>query len=644
MHLQIPLKNLRFGHEAPVHPSNARITGRLDGVETLAVNIHSRGLIEDLVVFDDGVPDTWFVSEGNRSLAALRLIHGDTSTELIDCKSRPAEDAFEDSLAVAVLSHKLHPVDEYEGFARLRDERGKTEEEIAHQYGKTAREVAQVMALGHLSANVRDAWRKGEIKAEAAKAFTLAPDHKTQDKILDDLRDDAETGRGGDLIDVEGDEVKSLLKIGNDNSGTLVEFVGIEPYVKRGGKITRDLFGTDHKVSDAKLAKAMAAEKLKEECKKLVDAGWSFAVTLESLRNRHDYSALKVDEALPSEEEIARLAELNLIFNEGNRHNEGHYSGESLYQLTAAQQASYLEYHELVDAIELRRYPDKLRAKAGCFVGIDNDGLLDIEYGRVKPAQKAAAAEEVKAVKRDTKKAEAKAVAEGRPAPESTKLSNALKERLETQLISATRDAIGDEPQLVNSPLFEVLAKIICAQINPNRSSVYMPDAIRTKLAAIRQVLNPAVFNEAIVKRFEAENYFSSAPKGIVLKAIAEGINPDEARKVASKTKAEIWKFALGNLGRTGWLPKELRTVHYAGPGSEGYQRPPAPASDGKHSEPKADEKTRVMPPRASTPTTAEQVAKAKQARATKAGEVKMKRAAAAKKSAKKTSAKKKKS
>jgi ParB family chromosome partitioning protein len=24
---------------------------------------------------------------------------------------------------------------------------------------------------------------------------------------------------------------------------------------------------------------------------------------------------------------------------------------------------------------------------------------------------------------------------------------------------------------------------------------------------------------------------------------------------------------------KTGWLPKELRTVHYKGPGSEGYKR-----------------------------------------------------------------------
>jgi ParB family chromosome partitioning protein len=85
-------------------------------------------------------------------------------------------------------------------------------------------------------------------------------------------------------------------------------------------------------------------------------------------------------------------------------------------------------------------------------------------------------------------------------------------------------------------------------------------------------VLDTEVFNAALAKRYDDEDYFSSAPKGFVLKAIAEAINQDEARKIAGKTKPEIWKFALANVSKTGWLPKELRTVHYRGPGSEGYK------------------------------------------------------------------------
>jgi ParB family chromosome partitioning protein len=610
-HLKVPLKNLRFGHEAPKHPSNARVTGRLDGIEALAANIFARGLIEDLIVFDDGVPDTWFVADGNRSLAALRLIHGNDSSELIDCKSRPADMAFEDSLAVAVMGHKLHPIDEYEGFAKLRDDCGNTEAEIAQQYGLTEREVEQVLALGNLSPKIREAWRKGEIKSKTAKAFTLAPDHKTQDEIFDALKDDAETGRGSDLSDLDDSEVKDMLKIGEDNAGALVEFVGIDAYVKRGGKVTRDLFGTDHKVSDNKLAKAMAAEKLKQECERLVQSGWSFAVTTETVKNtQYSYGRLKA-EAKPTPEEQAKLDALSAICNPGKLRR--FYAADSFAELTAAQQRAYLEFCELSGAIEQRAYPAKLMATAGCFVGIDDDGFLDVEFGRIKPAKVAAAAKVEKQEKRESAKTEAKTA--GKPAPESATLSNALKDRLEAQLIQATRDAIAEEAADVSSsPLTEILAKVVCAQIDPNRPFA-MPDAVRTKLPSIRQVIGASKFNLAIAKRFEPEDYFSNAPKSFVIKAIAEAINPDEARKVSTgKTKAEIWKFALANLAKTGWLPKELRTVHYAGPGSEHYKKPPAAIVPGPP--------VLARPPAKTVP---------------------VKRAAASKKAAKKTSAKKRK-
>lgn len=613
--IRVPLKNLKFGHDAPVHPSNARVTGRLDGVEELAANFFSRGMIEDLIVFDDGVPDTYFVSDGNRSLAALRMVFGDNSSEPIDCKLRPADEAFEDSLAVAVMSRKLHQIDEYEGFARLK-EKGKTEEDIARQYGLTAHEVEQVMALGgSLSPNVRDLWRNGLIKADVAKILPMVGDHAAQDALLQRLSQEEDNGG---LLNVSAGEIKRELKI--DRAGVLVEFVGVSAYVAAGGKVTRDLFGIDHKVSDAKLAKKLADKRLDDECKKLKDAGWSFAVPTDSVRNtRHGYTSLKVDETKASPEEQLELARLHAMLPEDDQWGDRVPFGA----LTGSQQAAFLRIRELRQAIELRRYTPKLMATAGCFAGIDEHGMLEIEFGKVKPAQKAAAAKEVQSERKEQAKVAAKeAEASGKPAPESKTLSNALKERLEMTLVAATRDAIAAEPLLVNSPLFEILARVTCAQIVADRAWG-TPDAIRTKLPSIRQALNAGVFNAAIAKRFDAENYFSSAPKSFVLKAIAEAINPDEARKVSAKTKAEIWKFALANLARTGWLPKELRTVHYAGPGSEGYK--PAAAA----------------PPAPAVPkTTAETVKQAKAARADHAAEVQMKRAAAAKKAVKKTSAK----
>jgi ParB family chromosome partitioning protein len=430
MDLQVPLNRLKFGQEDGAG-INARIVGRQDGIAELAANIHARGQIENLVVKACG-EGFYSVSNGNRRLAAFHMIYSPDSSEPIRCTLRDVDEdgAFEDSLTTAVTAKQLHPVDQYEAFARLRDRQDKSVAEIANQYGMSEREVEQALALGHLSPTIRDLWRKGEIKADVAKAFTLAPDHKAQEDILAVYAE-----RSGGIAGIEDYDVKQSLKIGGDDTGTLVEFVGIDAYVARGGKVTRDLFGTDHQVSDPKLVKTMAAEKLKAECAALVKAGWSFAVTSDSVRStRYDYTRLKV-EPTPTPEETQALADLNAIFNPENEVAAGYYACDRFAELTGAQQQAYLAYQGLERVINLRSYTPKMMASAGCFVDIDDNGFLEIEYGRVKPAQKEKAAAKVEKEERKTQR---------RPRPRRPRkrascrrkpkaLSNAQIERLESQ-------------------------------------------------------------------------------------------------------------------------------------------------------------------------------------------------------------------
>jgi ParB family chromosome partitioning protein len=225
------------------------------------------------------------------------MIYGEDSSEPIDCKLTTAERAYEDSLAVSVLAKKFHPVDEYEAFAKLRDDHGKSEEEIARQYGMTPREVEQVLALGHLSPTVRMAWRQGLITSSAATAFTLA-DHKRQDEVLQQLCEEERYGT------IDDNDVKEILDVGGE-AGALVEFVGIDAYVAKGGKVTLDLFGVDHQVSDVKLARRLADEKIADECKALKAAGWGFAIA-HPRHNAWNYGNLKA-EGKPTAEEQIRL-------------------------------------------------------------------------------------------------------------------------------------------------------------------------------------------------------------------------------------------------------------------------------------------------------------------------------------------------
>ncbi|MDA9521654.1 hypothetical protein XI06_15215 [Bradyrhizobium sp. CCBAU 11434] len=565
IYLKVPIKNLRPGHEAPNHPGNARVTGREDGIAELAAHIHARGKIDDLLVYDDGVPDIYFVANGNRSLAALRMIYGEESSELVDCKLTTAERAFEDSLAVSVTAKKFHPVDEFEAYARLKTEHGKSEEEIARQYGMTTREVQQALALGgSLSPHVRDLWRQGKIDAEVAHALPMVGDHKAQDALLKKLEPE------GDYEDLSAWRIKNELKI--DDAGKLVEFVGVEQYVKAGGKVTLDLFGVDHKVSNAKLAKRLADEKLQEECKALMAAGWSWALPQDAVKNfRQNHSPLNIADAEPTAQERVELDQLEAILPEDPLYDDPIPYGA----MTGRQRAAYLRKRQIEQDIQQRPFTPALREKAGCFVSIDDDGLLEISYGWVKAAEKAAAARAVKRADADAAADHGEGVgtaASRKPAPEPTDISNALRDRLEAVLIDATKDALlaAIDTELLKSPLSHILARLVSSQINVNGMSVHIySHGTKDKLPAIREALPAILVNGAIAKRFDAEDYFKNAPKKLVTKAIAETINADEARKAGAGSKADLVKFAMTNVAKAGWLPKELRTVHYVAPAAK---------------------------------------------------------------------------
>ncbi|MEY9466315.1 ParB family chromosome partitioning protein [Bradyrhizobium ottawaense] len=571
-HMMVPLKNLRPGHEAPNHPGNARVTGREDGIAELAAHIHARGKIDDLLIYDDGVPETYFVANGNRSLQALRMIYGEGSEEPVSCKLTTADRAFEDSFAVAVTAKKFHPVDDYEAYAKLRDIYGRSEEEIARQYGMTLREVQQALALGgSLSPHVRDLWRQGQIDTEVVHALPMVGDHDAQDKLLKKLSPEGRYDR------LSAWHIKNELKI--DKAGRLVEFVGADNYVRAGGKVTLDLFGVDHKVSNPKLAKKLADAKLQDECAELVAVGWSWALPYEAVGNpRESHSCLNVTAAPASAQEKLELEQLDSVIPQDQW-------GEqiALGEMTGKQRAATLRKREIEQALEERAFTPEMKAKSGCFVSIDDDGLLEISFGWAKNEEKAAAKRAAKQASPavDTVGAD-EAGQTSKPALGPAAISNALRERLEAALIDATKDALlsAVDTEILKSPLSQLLARLVSSQINVNGISVQIySHGIKDKLPAIREALPAELVNAAIAKRFDAEDYFKNAPKKFVTKAIAEVVNADEARKAGALGKADLVKFAMTNVAKAGWLPKELRTVHYVAPAAKKEAtKPKAPA------------------------------------------------------------------
>lgn len=630
MDIKVPLKMLKFGHEDG-EGINARVAGRDDGIAALAANLNANGQIENLIVKDAG-EGFYSVANGNRRLAAFRMMYGEGSDQKIGCTLHEvdADKAFEFSLTTAITAEQLHPVDQYEAFARL-EEHGKTEDEIAQQYGMAEKQVRQALALGRLSPRIRQAWRDGTIKADVAKAFTLGLDHKTQDKAFDKL------AKGGTIF--ESYVKKELGADGIDGDvAQLLTYIGAEAYRAAGGRVTEDLFGDSHIISDEALLKQMARNMLTAKCDQLLEAGWGWAEIRSDLPHAAQFwpkSEIKkplyegdekerLDAAIT---ELASLDESDLSYNESEEREE--------------------ELNRVIQDIEMalraRSFDDKKKKQLGCIVDIE-DGRMVILYGIKKPQ---AATSTAAAAADEPSKAAKPAKPETPAEADEEDISQALLHRLSVQLTNAAATALILDEHLALSVL---LAAVGCyancgvkvsvnglGTRNGERSLLGADDMKRalplamklkpaeritllTQLAAnaldfqysqhdhmnategaqvIVNAIDAKAFNAAARGAFDAKDYFAGVSKMLCLKAIEESLGPDLARQQAKKTKPDIVAFAIENVPTTGWLPLQLRHKGYDGPPvkkASGKLAPARPKKPAKAAEKKAAKKPAKKP------------------------------------------------
>jgi len=646
MDLRIPLNRLKFGQDDGAG-INARVTGRDKNIAELAANLFAQGQIENLIVKDAG-EGFYAVANGNRRLAAFHMMYGEQSEQPINCTLHDVDEtkAFEFSLTTAITAAQLHPVDQYEAFARL-DERGKTHEEIALQYGMTEKEVRQALALGRLSPKIRQAWRAGEIKAEVARAFTLALDAATQDKTFAKLKKDGQLWESYVKKELGADAIE-------EDVAQLLDVVGTDAYRAAGGVVTEDLFGTSHIISDETLLKQMARQLLMAKCDELVAAGWTWA-EIESDLPRGARFWPQSEPKSPSyrDDEKSRLDDARARLQTLDESDLSYNESEELEHKVQR------EIDDIVSAVRSRSFDDKKRKTLGCIVDIE-DGRLVILYGIKKPDEAKLPSTGGARGDDDTPAAKKKATA-GKDEPAEPEISNALLQRLSVQLTKAAATALIQDEQLALSVL---LAGFGCHYGSGVRVSVNglgsrddrgvlgseemekaLPLATRlkpteritllTQIAAnaldfqgcsldggadrydgpvaICNAIDAKALNAALRGAFDAKDYFGGVNKALCLKAIEEAMGADMARQQAGKPKGDIVAFAVQNVPKTGWLPLQLR--------AKGYDGPPkgkvlAIAAKGKPAAGKG------KPPAKAAP---------------------LKRAASAKKAAKKTTAKKRK-
>jgi ParB family chromosome partitioning protein len=587
-----PIRLLKLASEAPKGAKlQVRDSGRGSPMTDaeLKASIYTHGIIRPLIFKNyEGQP---YVIAGNRRLKLLREIFSDSLDSRV--QTQDADEFSSDWRSIALddnLSLPPHVIERYETIVALVKELKLPPEEARARYGLTKRQFDQVMALGRMSDKVRSAWKEGEIDAKTAQAFTLEPDPKEQDKIFETLKKSAFRGRV-----TESDVRGKIVPVKQREAGTLVAFVGIEE-CKRAKIIKQeDLFSSSHIVTDLKVLSKMAADRIKAQCEWLVQDGWKWAIPIERAEGSHwHYHSLDPSgKTAATEDEEKRLSEINETMQSDDEHPT-----EFFEQLEDEQE-------KIQEAIKSRGFTPAQRAKSGCFLKIGHDGSLVIEYGKVRPSEQ-------KTVQAAERRETAKPNPKGK-AGEVT-LTNALAERLSAQLEEAVSASLHATPHVAAAALIAGFASsghVIDVRVG-NGSTAYVPPkkaeadfaqvfagarkssteaiiVMLTKIAAealsiqihsaqakspiddaglqaLTAAMDAKFLNNAIKKAFDAKDYFSSVNLQVCVDAVRAGMGDEHAAKVAKMKKADAAKFAAANVPGTGWLPKQLRTIHYKGP------------------------------------------------------------------------------
>lgn len=604
---QIPLKDLYLAIEAPKGANLAvRDSGRSGPITDteLKASLEHIGLIYPLIFAVH--EDKFYVVAGNRRLRFLREIHADNPDALMNCQNA-ADFPGGDWRGIAIdtnLSLPPHPVERYEQMVLWAREHEASSDDVRERFGLSHRQYSQIMALGGMAPQIREKWKAGEIDFKTAQLFTLEPNHKEQVRIYDLVAKQ----NGGHVY-----EHVLRMKIVPPNqaeAGRMVEFLGVD-FCRQNKLIKQeDFFQTSHIVNDVKELQRIVADRLKAMCTVLQDKGWSWAIPESEIPagERFNYFQLEPKGSGATKADKAKVKELEAELEKHETITDGERSFEDIES----------ELEQLQEEIKQRGYTAEQKAKTGCILKINHRGQLEIEYGRVKPSDR----RKIEAEQRSAERAKEKASGKGKAAKaDEPALNNSLATRLSEGLQGAIAAALKEAPHVAVAALIagagsggtvldvrvkdappkwesgekDFLQLFSGAVESTTNQQVAMLTQIAMQaldivthnashmpldgkaLQAVVAKLPPAAVNRYIADNFNAEDYFKGVSLDMIVGAVRAAMGEDHAGKVAKMKKGDAVKFAVDNVTKKGWMPPELRTVHYKGP-TEGKASPAARA------------------------------------------------------------------
>lgn len=169
--LQIPLDRIKR------NPYQPRSRFSHDELEELMGSIREHGLLQPLIVTPAGVDGTYQLIAGERRYRAMSILGERTVPAII--RQATEQQQLELAIIENIQRQELNALEEATAYARLADEFGLTQEEIADKVGKSRSQVANTIRLLVLPKEIREAVAEGKISASNARTLlTLATDEE----------------------------------------------------------------------------------------------------------------------------------------------------------------------------------------------------------------------------------------------------------------------------------------------------------------------------------------------------------------------------------------------------------------------------------------------------------------------------------
>ncbi|MBX3442134.1 MAG: ParB/RepB/Spo0J family partition protein [Planctomyces sp.] len=358
-------------------PFNARRTGAADAIGELKASILAHGLMQNLVVTDEG-DGRFRVIAGGRRLAAIHALQAEGQLAddfAVPCQVVTQEHAAELSLAENTVRLAMHPADQFEAFAEL-IAKGSAACDVARRFGVDESLVLKRMKLALVAPELLQLYRDGGMTLECLMAFTVTDDHRRQLKVFKSLQN----WQQEDPAIIRSALTEKLI----DADTKLARFVGIDAYAAAGGTSRMDLFSDEVYLEKPAILNRLARQKLDGIRRELEAEGWSWI----EINPDRDHTLVSRCSRLQPRlidapgEVIDVKAQLDAELESVEKALDDTESDALIEQQQALRER--LDEVEQTLAAHVGFDPDH-KALAGCFVSIGNDGTPFIDKGLVRP-------------------------------------------------------------------------------------------------------------------------------------------------------------------------------------------------------------------------------------------------------------------